>query len=339
MSFPRQRVFLLSGCILAILALTARGLLSETTDAEQKELAIRGTVFLEAEHRPAQGVMVTVKSLSNEPSLTVLTDDSGKFEARGLASGSYVLFAEESGYESTRMTAHTGEAPAELRLYLRTRPAAPAGGAKGSVSVHELKIPGKAQEAYRKGMGCLANDDATGSVAHFQKAISMFPEFYEAYYSLGVAQMKLHHSNEAIDAYQRCIDLSRGQCPLGEFAVGVVLQENHRLTEAETVLRRALEHDANYAKGYLYLSVVLYELNRLDEAELNAREVERCNPDLAPVYLVLANIHARRGNEQEEFRALEKYLQLNPRGVQNDAGQAYEKLQKKLAQKQAMQEQ
>jgi tetratricopeptide (TPR) repeat protein len=237
------------------------------------------------------------------------------------------------------MTVHTGEAPSELRLYLRTRLAAPAGGASGQISVHELKIPEKAQEAYRKGMRCLANDDATGSVAHFQRAISIFPEFYEAYYSLGVAQMKLHRGNEAIDAYQKCVDLGRGQCPLGEFAMGVVLQENHRLTEAETVLRRALEHDANYAKGYLYLSVVLYDLNRLDEAELNAREAESRNPDLATVYLVLANIHARRGNEQEEFQALEKYLQLDPHAARQDARKAYEALHRKFAQEQAVQEQ
>ena len=338
MFFFRQRAILLSRCFLAILALTARTLPSETRDDEQSNFAIRGTVFLEAENRPGQGVMVTVKSLPNGPCFTVLTDDRGTFEARGLASGSYAVFAEESGYESTQVTVHPGDAPAALRLSPRAGSAPAAGGSRGTVSVHQLQIPEKAQQDYRRGMQRLEKGDATGSVAHFQKAIGRFPEFYEAYYSLGVAQMKLHRGNEAIDAYQRCIDLSRGQCPLGEFAMGVVLQENHRLSEAETVLRRALQHDANYAKGYLYLSVVLYDLVRLDEAEQNAREAERRKPDLAAVYLVLANIHARQGQMQEEFRDLERYMQLKPGDARQNARQVYETLQKKLALGQAWQE-
>ncbi len=339
MSLSRQKAFLLSGCVFAILALAARSLPSVISDVEENKLSIRGTVFLETENRPAQSVMVTVESLPNGPSVTVLTDDSGTFEARGLAAGTYAVFAQESGYESTRVTLDSGEAPAELRVYLKALAAPQAGGAGGKISVHELQISEKARKDFRNGMICLANNDAAGSVAHFQKAIRAFPEFYEAYYSLGVAQMKLHRNSESIEAFQRCIDVSGGQCSLAEFAIGVVLHGNHKLAEAEAVLRRALEHDANYAKGYLYLSAVLYELGRLEEAEQNAREVERRNPDLAAVYLVLANIHARRGNTQEELRALEKYLQLNPPDARQDARQAYETLQKKLASGQALQEQ
>jgi tetratricopeptide (TPR) repeat protein len=339
MFFFRQKVFLLSGCFLAILALTARNLPSETREDEQNNLAIQGTVFLEAENRPAQGVMVTVKSLSNGPSVTVLTDDAGAFVVRGLTLGAYAVFTEESGYESTRVIVNSGDAPASLRLSLRARGSAPAGRARGSVSVHELQIPEKAQKEYRKGMECMAKGNAAGSVVHFQKAISAFPGFYEAYYSLGVAQMRLQLYSQAIEAFQKCIDSNGGKCALAEFAMGVALEHDHKFAEAESVLRRALEHDGNYAKGYLYLSVVLYDQDRLDEAERNAREVERRKPDLAPVYLVLANIHARQGNIQEEFRDLDKYLRLRPDEARPDARQAHENLQKRLAQEQALQEQ
>ena len=61
------------------------------------------------------------------------------------------------------------------------------------VSVRELSIPPKALHDFQKGAELLAKKDAAGSLPHFQRAVEEFASFYEAYYKMGVANLKLWH--------------------------------------------------------------------------------------------------------------------------------------------------
>src|SRR5260370_42386421 len=85
-----------------------------------------------------------------------------------------------------------------------------------TISARELKIPGKAQHEYEKGLGSLAKQDIAGSLSHFTKAVQTFPDFYEAYYHMGVAETRLNHLDEAMQAFQKAIDLSGGWDALSE---------------------------------------------------------------------------------------------------------------------------
>jgi predicted Zn-dependent protease len=124
--------------------------------------------------------------------------------------------------------------------------------------------------------------------------------------------------------------------PLGEFALGVALWENGKPIEAEPVLRKGLEHDGSYAKGYYYLSLALFDQNRTDEAEENASKAQHLQPELPAVYLILANIHARRRMVREQLRDLEMYLKLESPGPRREtARRRCEALQGKLAQEKA----
>jgi len=332
MPFARRGPLLLSGYLLTLSIIVNEISLGQTSSSDRSDLGIRGTVFLEAEDRPAPGVQVIVRQIPDGTTVRVLTDDRGAFTAQGLSSSFYEVFAEEPGFESSSVKTRPEVAPTAVRLYLKVQPRRHLDAAGNVTSVQNLKIPPKAMTAYDKGMHRLANNDAAGSVSYLEKAVAISPDFYEAYYSLGVAQRELHLNDQAIEAFQRAIAKSEGNCLLAEFALGVLLSQNQKPAEAETVLRKALEHDPGYAKGYFYLSAVLFDLNRLDEAERAARQAQHRKPDLAAVYLVLANIHARRGNAQEELRDLAEYLRLNPPDLRPDARQVYEELRTKAAQ-------
>ncbi len=74
------------------------------------------------------------------------------------------------------------------------------------------------------------------------------------------------------------------------------------------MLHQGLEHDGFYAKGYYYLSLALFDLNRIDEADENASKAQRLQPELPAIYLIFANIHAKRRMVREQLRDLETYL-------------------------------
>ena len=61
-----------------------------------------------------------------------------------------------------------------------------------AISVRGLGIPGKAREAYNKGVRRLDAYDWPGSIPNFQRAIKSFPTFYEAYSGLGGAELSIN---------------------------------------------------------------------------------------------------------------------------------------------------
>jgi len=326
-----ERVFRVCGCLGALLLMTAQNSLAQV---EQQPSAITGTVFLEDGNRPAGGVVVREKSLEGGSTIGVLSDENGAFQTPRLGPGAYEVFAEKPGYESTRVTAKPQEKPGTVKLYLRAH-AEQLNRADTAVSVRELSIPRKARTAFEKGARCVSNRDFAASLSYFKKAVEEFPGFYEAYYDLGAAELELRQDEQAMEALQKAIDLSEGRYTLAEFTMGLLLWQTHKLPEAEAVLRRALEQDASYVKGYLYLGAVLFDLGKLDEAEKFIREAQLRRPDLAASYLILAKIYSHRGNSSEVMQNLETYLRLQPPGTDREAvAQAYERIQMKLRQQQ-----
>jgi tetratricopeptide (TPR) repeat protein len=185
-----------------------------------------------------------------------------------------------------------------------------------TISARELKIPVKARHEYEKGLGSLAKEDLAGSVSHFSKAAQAFPDYYESYYHMGVAETRLGHRDGAMQAFQRAIDLSGGRYAWAEFGIGYLLYLEGKPEEAATIIRRGLDMDESSADGYLILGMALLRLDRLDEAERSAHEALLRNPSFAQPYLVLAEANARRHKYRAQLQCLDSYLKLEPHGAE-----------------------
>src|SRR5712692_3559192 len=276
---------------------------------------IFGTVFVERDNRLIGGVIVNIRSLTGGPFVSVLTDWSGHFQVRGLNPGMYEIVVEEAGYEPTRETLQLLREPSPpLELYLKAGNSSPVRRTDYAVSVRELRIPVKARNAFEKGLERLAKNDADGSRTQFLRATATFPDYYEAYYHMGVADLKLGREEEAAQAFQRAIDLSGGRYAWAQFAVGLLLCRRGEYAEANTIIREGLEVDGRSATGHLFLSVALFHLNRLEEAEKSAREALLRKPGFALAYLMLADVHGRRGEYARQLQNLDAYLKLEPDG-------------------------
>jgi tetratricopeptide (TPR) repeat protein len=249
----------------------------------------------------------------------VLTDINGRFEIRGLPTDTYEIVVEEAGYEPSRTTAKVSVGSAELVVYLKSLPTGQRVRNGAMVSVRELKISRKAQEEYQKGLQLLEKQDPGSSVGHFTRAAQASPGFYEAVYQKGIAEMKLGHRDEAMEAYQAAIDLSAGRFAWAQFAVGYLLCQQGRPGEAEKIIRRGLELEENSPEGYVLLGNALMLLNRWDEAERSLQEAIVRDPNFADAYLVHSNISARKGNYMARLQDLEAYLRLEPTGPASES--------------------
>jgi tetratricopeptide (TPR) repeat protein len=282
---------------------------------EQTVGKISGTVLLKKGNRPASQVAVKLKSHAMGIFRSVLTDLEGHFEVRSLPPSTYEIVVDEPGYEPAQASARLDGSESPLVLYLNSPETAQSDRSSYTVSAHELKIPGKARNEFVKGLGSLGKNDLAGSVSHFSKATQAFPDYYEAFYHIGVAETRRGRLEEALPAFQKAIDLSGGRYAWAEFGIGYLFFLEGKTDEAVTILRRGLELDGNSPDGYVILGMVLLRLNRPDEAEKCAREALLRNPNFAEAYLVLSDAYGRRREYGAQLQGLDSYLKLEPNGA------------------------
>jgi tetratricopeptide (TPR) repeat protein len=309
---------------------------AQVPNSDPNEGTISGTVLLRTSNRPATQVAVKLKSHLAGIFRSVLTDFEGHFEVRSLPPSTYEIVVDEPGYEPAQTSARLDGASSKLVLYLNPPATTHTEPSSYTVSARELKIPGKARNEYAKGLGSLAKQDLAGSAKHFMKAAQAFPDYYEAFYHIGVVKTRQGLLDEALPAFQKAIELSSGRYAWAEFGIGYLQYLEGKSEEAVITLRRGLEVDGNSPEGYLFLGMALLRLNRLDEAEKSAREALLRNPNLALAYLVLSDAYGRQQKYKAQLQGLEEYLKLQPSGADSQsARQAREAVKVILAKGQA----
>src|SRR5260370_41857418 len=104
-------------------------------------------------------------------------------------------------------------------------------------------------------MGSGAKKDLNGSLSHFAKAAQAFPAFYEAYYQAGVVKTTLGRLGDAMEAFQKAIDLSGGKYAWAEIGCGYILYLEGKTEEAVRGLSRGLGLEGDSADGYFILGM------------------------------------------------------------------------------------
>jgi tetratricopeptide (TPR) repeat protein len=195
-----------------------------------------------------------------------------------------------------------------------TSTAPPPRNTSSEISARELRIPSKALKPFNEGTQLLAEKNSAASIREFQLAIKAFPDFYEAYYKIGIAELNLQHPGEAQAAFEKSIEVSHGRYPPADFGLGVALSLQQQFADAESAIRRGLDLAPAEAEGYFTLAWVLLRAERVADAEKSARQAVLLRADFADAYLLLAQIHLRQGNTSKLVSDLDAYLQIDPGG-------------------------
>lgn len=161
----------------------------------------------------------------------------------------------------------------------------------GTVTVRTLSIPRTALENYQRGVHELLKHNPAESIPYLSKAIAKYPNYYEAYHNLRIAQERLGKEEQAMDSFRRAIDSSQGKYALAEYAYAMMLCRKGKAEDAELTVRYALELSQYRPSGEVVLGTVLLYLHRSVEAEGHAREALSLEPNLLDAYLVVAGAH------------------------------------------------
>jgi predicted Zn-dependent protease len=293
--------------------------------------SIDGTVTFADTQQIHPQVMVTIRSTTSGLSRNVLTDSSGHFEFSDVPDGDYIVSVDENGYKPTTASAFVDGAHDDVSLNLRSSNSGNFGARGPTVSVNELKIPVKARDLFEKGLHHLNREDYAASLPFFKKAIANFPDYYEAYYHLGVAQAHLAQTDSAAGSFQSAINLSGGHYPWAEFGYALILTQRGDIADAERLARDGLEQDQSTPDGYVVMAVIQLHQHQIDDAEKNAREALARNSHHANAYLVLADVHGSRKEYAEEVKDLDTYLTLYPNSPKAQLAQDLRQTAQRLA--------
>jgi tetratricopeptide (TPR) repeat protein len=155
---------------------------------------------------------------------------------------------------------------------------------------------------------------------HYQPAIEKLdrlvvkhPDYVRAWDRLGLCYEALGKNQEAIEYYQKAIELNRSDKepsvwpPLN---LGVLLIQTGQWEEAETNLQEAVRVDPGFAQAHYRLGLALEKLNKIEESIASLREAARLDTEYPDPHWALARVLRRAGDREGAQAAVEHYQRL-----------------------------
>ena len=131
------------------------------------------------------------------------------------------------------------------------------------------------------------------------------------HYNLGLTCEKEGQLGDAVDAYQRALQLKPNYVE-AQSNLGNVYREQGNLDDAISAFERAIKIKPDYAGGYNNLGVVLKEKHDLDRAIDAYQQALRLNPQNAESYYNLGMVYVERDQRSEAAESFQKAIEINP---------------------------
>jgi len=272
-----------------------------------------------ASEQGIEGARIELQSTTGVTFGTAFSALDGGFHFADAGQADCYVIVQRDGYAPIReMVRFNGFVRVQKDLYLRALPSAtPAGPAPAAkVSAHQLEIPDKARKSFQKGLELITGKgNYRGAVAQFQRAIELYPSYYEAYMAEGLAEYALGDAASAEASYKKSIELSSEKYPEAMIHLATLMNNSKRFGEAEPLLRKSVALNASSPSAYYELARALAGQNRFSEAVESAVKARELKTDNAPTYLLLWNLHIETDKYALALQDADAYLKLAPTGA------------------------
>jgi tetratricopeptide (TPR) repeat protein len=317
---------------LAVLVLLFSPFTSVPADAQRLHVTVSGNVYFADESHPAKGVLVNLIDSDQSQLATEATDDSGRFEFRGLSPASYTVSINTSGYERYTTSVDMNFASDKgLEIYLKPLSSGHTSAKGRDISAHELSMPERARTLMDAGKKKLYQDkNAAGALEDFQQAVAAAAGYYEAYYQMGMAYLTLGKRADAETHFRKSIEVSSDKYSEAEVGLGTMMLDRNEYAQGEKTVRRGIELNPESWLGHYELGRALLIQNKISDALKCAEQAKSLAPSAPIVYRLLSNIHLREKDYSAVLEDIDAYIKLDPDSA---AGIRAKQLREQVAQK------
>ena len=250
------------------------------------------------------------------------TDSTGRFRFSNLQRGYYRVILNVPGFRPAQQDA---DLQVVFRAFLIFELNAEKSGPVVLLDVIDARAPAEAREELVRGRDALSKKSYEEAVGHLQKAIAVYPEFYEANLLLGTAFMDVRQWKKAEATLQRAGELKAGSAA-AVLALGEVYWRQKRYDEAEGTLLDGLKLDDKSWHGYFTLARLYWDLDNIAKAGPAIGRTLQLKPDFAEAHLLAGNVLLKINQQERALAEYQEYLRLEPKG--EFAAQARELAQK-----------
>ncbi len=242
------------------------------------------------------------------------SDASGLIDFSGLQPDTYTIRGSKQGFLEGEVQVDVRRGEFSKSVSLRLEKARQSGPdlSSGVVSARALAIPEAAQKEFLQGSKLLQQEkNPKKAIPYFRRAVELFPNYFEAYFLLGMSHLQLNEQSEAQHAFSRAMALNpESLAPYYPMAMSLFSQK--RYAEEEVLLLKAVALDK---EGWQWP----FELARCSAAQDQwAKALEYAQrtinlPTVPPkAHILLADIYSGTGKNDMAVAELKRFLELDP---------------------------
>ena len=278
--------------------------------ASPNSFEVVGQVKLAETGLPATKIPVRLERFGGGLVDQIDTDNTGRFRFPNLQRGYYKVIVNAPGFRPAQQDA---DLQVLFRAYMVFELASEKAPATILLDVIDARAPAPAREELVRGRTALARKIYPEAIAHLQRAIALYPEFYEAHMLLGTTFVDEREWKQAEAIFERAVAL-KADSAAAILALGEVYWREKRYDEAEKTLLAGLKLDDKSWNGYFTLARLYSEQENIAKAAPAIGHTLQLKPDFAPAHLLAGNILLRINQQERALAEYQDYLRLAPKG-------------------------
>jgi len=275
---------------------------------------------------PATQLPVSISG-TNGFSASTNTDDVGNFLFEGIPRSVYnvtVKLPKDSKLRAEPLLVDTSREGLTfvMSVFLRDPLGTSVEKKKGpqviSAKVASQNIPKDARKALDKAKKYREQKKFAAALAECDKAIGMYPNYFQAFTEKGGAQIQANHLQEALQDFDKALQILPEYEPALSGA-GYCMLSLGRYEQSIAVLERAIHLDSTHTQNLLFLGIANLALSHWEEAQEALEQALRLDAGgTVSAHLYLGNALAGQRLFSRAADELHTYLELNPQAPNAD---------------------
>ena len=261
--------------------------------------------------------------LHGSPISTVYTDEQGKFGFSPLGNNVYRIIIRDERYypvDERVMLDLSVSATQMVQLHLTRREevkkdnlAKPGGSNPYMVDLAEYKrqFPKKTLKEFQKGVDADAKGKREEAIAHYEKAISLSPDFYPAHNNLGSAELSRSNFSAARSEFEQVVKLNQSDAN-AYFNLSNVCMLTNQLPDARHFLEEGLRRQPESGFGKFLLGSLELREGNTKEAESALHQAIQLSPTMTQARLQLVNLFLQENRKQDAIAQLREFISAFP---------------------------
>jgi tetratricopeptide (TPR) repeat protein len=314
------------------------------------QYAIRGRLAFSTPKAPEDRIEIALERNMQRVAAT-FADSLGNFEFHNLGVADYQIVIRLAGYEDvnqmvsifpSQMNTTVTIQMNSLYSVVRKRNPAYEGDDPDVVDAKLISksYPKKALQEYQKGLDESRKGVTEKAIAHFEEAVKVAPDFFDAWNNLGISYVKKERFQDGESAYKRAHELNpKSHQPLLNLAIAyIALSDKHRadgrevygkyLDDAMDNLDAAIKLRPQSAMSHYYLGTANYKSGFYPEAEESLKAALDLNPEFESTRIMLVNVYVREHRLKDAMAQIDAFIKEHPKSQERPE---LENLRQKIA--------